>query len=212
MSLLFAAVLVAAAAAVALCFKPFAVLRGDALRTPWFASLALVPFVWSSPAALPGGPSLQLSLACLLVLMFGWPLAIWTLLPVAALAAWFLGASVAGAIELAAWQGVLPATFALALGMAVRRWLPPHVFVYILARGFAGTAIAVMLAGALGSAVRPLPPGTNTSTLLVAHWLIGWGEAVLTGMLASIFVAFRPQWLLTWSDKRYLPRRNPPGA
>jgi uncharacterized membrane protein len=25
-------------------------------------------------------------------------------------------------------------------------------------------------------------------------------------MLTAIFVAYRPQWLLTWSDRRYLPR------
>jgi uncharacterized membrane protein len=27
---------------------------------------------------------------------------------------------------------------------------------------------------------------------------------VLTGMLTAIFVAYRPEWLLTWSDRRYL--------
>ena len=36
-------------------------------------------------------------------------------------------------------------------------------------------------------------------------WLIAWGEAFLTGALTAIFVAFRPQWLLTYSDERYLP-------
>jgi uncharacterized membrane protein len=35
---------------------------------------------------------------------------------------------------------------------------------------------------------------------------MAWGEALLTGMLTAIFVAYRPEWLLTWSDRRYLPR------
>jgi uncharacterized membrane protein len=42
---------------------------------------------------------------------------------------------------------------------------------------------------------------------LVGRWLMAWGDAFLTGMFASIFVAFVPQWLATWSDARYLDRR-----
>src|SRR5512134_2371653 len=204
-SLPLAALLVAAAAGVALPFRPFAVLREPALRAPWIAALVILPFAWST-LRVPGGPSLQLSGACLLVLMFGWPLAVWTILAVAALGAWLLGASPAQGIELAAWHGVVPATFALAIGVAIRRWLPLHLFVYILGRGFIGTALAVMAAGALATFVRPLPPATDAATMLLGQWLMAWGEALLTGMLTAIFVAFKPGWLLTWSDRRYLPR------
>ena len=206
----FAAFLVGVAAAVALAFRPFAVLRERALRGPWLAAVAILPLAWTTLRALPAGSSLQLSGACLLVLMFGWPLAIWTLLPIAALSAWVAGGSVGDGVELAAWHGAVPATFALAIGIAIRRWLPSHLFVYIFGRAFLGTALALMAAGALATFVRPLPPATDAATLLVGHWLVAWGEAVLTGMLTAIFVAYRPGWLLTWSDRRYLPR--PPGA
>jgi len=43
--------------------------------------------------------------------------------------------------------------------------------------------------------------------LMVGRWLSAWGDAVLTGMLVAIFVAFRPEWLATYSDRLYLPRR-----
>ena len=33
---------------------------------------------------------------------------------------------------------------------------------------------------------------------------MAWGEAFATGMLVAIFVAFKPEWLATWSDARYL--------
>ena len=200
-----AALLVVAAATAALPFRPLAALREPALRAPWLAALVILPFAWST-LRVPGGHSLQLSGACLLVLMFGWPLAVWTVLPVAAASAWLLGATPAEALELAAWHGVVPATVALAIGIAIRRWLPPHLFVYILGRGFIGTALALMAAGAAATFVRPLPAGTDAGTLLLGHWLMAWGEALLTGMLAAIFVAYRPEWLLTWSDRRYLPR------
>jgi uncharacterized membrane protein len=204
-----AGLLVVGAGALALAFKPFAVLRNRALRAPWLAALAIVPIAWLSPAVLPGGPSLRISFSCLLVLMFGWPLAIWTLLAVAMIAALIAGDSIRAGLELAAWYGSVPASLALLLGIAIRRWLPPHIFVYILGRGFIGTALAVMAAGMVATWVQPLPPGTTASTLLVGYWLMAWAEAVLTGMLTAIFVALRPEWLLTWSDKRYLPR--PPG-
>jgi uncharacterized membrane protein len=29
-------------------------------------------------------------------------------------------------------------------------------------------------------------------------------------MLCAVFVAFRPEWLATYSDRRYLPARQPP--
>jgi uncharacterized membrane protein len=159
-----AALLVAAGAGVALWFRPFAVLREHALRAPWFAVLVILPLAWST-LRVPGGPSLQLSGACLLVLMFGWPLAVWTLLAIAAIGAWLLGASPAQAIELAAWHGVVPATLALGVGIAIRRWLPSHLFVYILGRGFIGTALALMAAGAVATFVRPLPATTDPATL-----------------------------------------------
>jgi len=200
-----AALLVVGAAAPALWFRPFAVLREPALRAPWFAALVILPLAWSA-LRVPGGASLQFSGACLLVLMFGWPLAVWTLLPVAAIGAWLAGASPAAAVEAAAWHGVVPAAFALAIGIAIRRSLPQQVFVYILGRAFIGTALALMAAGTLATFVRPLPAGTDATTLLLGNWLMAWGEALLTGMLTAIFVAYRPQWLLTWSDRRYLPR------
>ena len=49
-------------------------------------------------------------------------------------------------------------------------------------------------------------PAIDTSLSLVARWLMAWGDAFTTGMLAAIFVAFRPQWLATWSDRLYLGR------
>jgi uncharacterized membrane protein len=36
--------------------------------------------------------------------------------------------------------------------------------------------------------------------------LAAFGDAFITGMLVAIFVAFRPQWLATYTDRLYLPR------
>ncbi|MBC7938338.1 MAG: hypothetical protein H7Z19_01020 [Chitinophagaceae bacterium] len=44
----------------------------------------------------------------------------------------------------------------------------------------------------------------------LARSLTASGDAFLTGMLVAIFMAFRPVWLATYADRRYLPRDQPP--
>ena len=45
-------------------------------------------------------------------------------------------------------------------------------------------------------------PGAD---LMLARFLVAWGDAFITGMLVAIFVAFRPEWLATYTDRLYLP-------
>ena len=202
------AALVAAALATAAAFQPWAVLRAAPLRAPWTAAAVLLPLLWFAQATLPTAMPAQLTGACLLVLMFGWPLAVVTLALVAAATALMDGRGWEHAAALAAWNGVVPASLALGIGMAIRRWLPRHVFVYILGRAFLGTAVAAGVAGALHVLRAPSPGPGAAGVQLTAEWLVSWGEAFMTGALAAIFVAFRPEWLLTWSDARYLPPRK----
>lgn len=176
-----------------------------ALRNAWIAAVVLLTCLWLAQSMLPASLPTQFSGACLLVLMFGWPLAVLTTLGVALAAAGLLGEAWLAAVQDAAWLGALPATLALGLGLALRRWLPGHPFVYILGRAFLGTAASMSLAGALHILVLGHPRGTDLTALLMADWLMAWGEAFMTGALVAIFVAFRPEWLLTWSDARYLP-------
>ena len=107
-------------------------------------------------------------------------------------------------LEQVVWQGVVPATLALALGAALRRWAGTHVFVFILARGFAGTVLCTFAAANLAVLAGQDMQAAAGSLSQVARWLMAWGDGFLTGMLAAIFVAVRPQWLATWSDRLYL--------
>lgn len=190
----------------ALYFRPWAMLRQPDLRSPWLGALVLLSGAWALEGALlPGMPPLQLSCAALLVLMLGWPLAVLSCVPVALAAAWLGGSDWVRGLEVAVWNGVVPATLALGIGILTRRWLPAHLMVYILARGFGATLAAMTLTGVLWLLRHPLPSGADLTVLLTGRWLMAWGDAVLTGMLTAIFVACRPQWLATYSDRRYLP-------
>lgn len=205
MELLTAAV-VLAALAIALWLRPWRMLAGARLATPLLGTLVVLPVLWAMPALHPMPWSLRWSGACLVLLMLGWPLAVPVLLLVAALAAVIGGLSPATALALALWQGLLPATLALGLGALVRRCLPPNPFIYIFGRGFFATLLCTFAALLLQYGLGSIAPQVGAQLPFVALWLMAWADAIVTGMLIAVFVAFRPHWLATWSDHHYLPR------
>lgn len=199
--------LVALALAVALACKPWRLLGQSALISPLLAALVITPWLWALPWLYHMPLQLQLSGACLIGLALGWPLAV-PVLCVAALSAGLLAPlSWQQQADLALWLGIVPATLSFLLGMALRRWVWKHVFVYILGRAFLGTVLCMFVAGVLAQRMgHGLVTAVDPGLALVARWLMAWGDAVLTGMLAAICVAFRPHWLATWSDRIYLRR------
>lgn len=198
------------ALAVALAMQPWRGVGPEGPPWPWLAWWVLLPAFWGADRYVAMPVAQPLSGACLLMLMCGWPLAVVALLPVAAATAWLAHLDAADAVARYLWLGIAPATFALLLGAAVRRWLPNHLMVYILGRGFFATALAGTLAGALAVWQAGVPPGLVASDLVLGRWLVSWGDAWLCGMLVAIFVAFRPQWLATYADRIYLPLGKPP--
>ena len=195
------------ALALALSLRPWRIAaRAPALLTPLLATLVLLPWLWALPALHRMPLQLRWSGAVLVLLMLGWPLAVPVLLAVGGIA-WAISPMTAEtAVAIAVWQGVVPATFALALGAVLRRWLPPHPFVYVLGRGFLGAVLCLFAASLLAQASGAALPGIPDGLGRVARWLMAWADAFVTGMLTAIFVAFKPEWLLTWSDRRYLPK------
>lgn len=179
----------------------------SALWTPMLAALVLLPWLWALPTLHAMPLQLQWSGACLVVLMLGWPLAIPVLIAVGVTACLISPAMAwTDALGAATWLGVVPATLALGLGALVRRYTGTKPFVYVLGRAFLGTVVCVFAASALSQWSGHQLPGVGNELSLVARWLMAWGDGFVTGMLAAIFVAFKPEWLATWSDRLYLPR------
>lgn len=210
------ACLIAVALAMSLWLRPWRMLSRQALEkdgpsepsplvTPLLATLVVLPWLWALPTLHRMPLQLQWSGACLVVLMLGWPLAIPALVAVGGIAA-VLSPSLdwADAVGTIAWQGVVPATLALALGAVIRRLIGTQPFVYVLGRAFLGTAACLFLANVLGQWSGHSLPGVEGDLSLVARWLMAWGDAFVAGMLTAIFVAFKPEWLATWSDRLYL--------
>ena len=194
------------ALALALAFRPWRILaRAPSLLGPLLATLVVLPWLWALPALQRSPLPLHWSGAVLVLLMLGWPLAVPVLLATGVLA-WALSPLQAQqALSLGVWMGVVPASLAVLLGALLRR-LPDHPFVYILGRGFLGAVACLFASHLLAQAFGQPLPGVAGDLGRVARWLMAWGDAFVTGMLTAIFVAFKPQWLLTWSDRRYLRR------
>ena len=105
---------------------------------------------------------------------------------------------------------------AVALNALARRWalakLPRQVFVYIFVNGFLSGAVGMILTGAL---VVACLAGANVFSGSVAwsaafpvFFLLSWGEAFLSGIVAAICVAFQPNLLATFDDAIYLPKQQ----
>ena len=178
----------------------------SALWTPLLATLVLLPWLWALPSLHAMPLQLQWSGACLVVLMLGWPLAVLVLLATGALTGLIASMDAAEALLVTVWQGLVPASLALLLGSLLRKFTGEQMFVYILGRAFIGTALCGFAASVLAQSLGQSLPGVGPGLSLVAHWLMAWGDAIVTGMLCAVFVAFKPEWLATWSDRLYLRR------
>ncbi len=198
------------ALAIALAMRPWRLLANGGLLSPLLAALVITPWLWALPWLHRMPIQLQLSGACLIGLALGWPLAVPVLCGVAVIAGLIAPLTLQQQMDMALWLGIVPVTLSFGLGMALRRWVWKNLFVYILGRAFLGTAVCMFASGALAQWTgQSLTTAVEPELAMVARWLIAWGDAFMTGMLTAIFVAFRPHWLATWSDRLYVP---PPPA
>src|SRR5574344_198663 len=177
----------------------------SALWTPLLATLGILPWLWALPTLHKLPLQFQWSGACLVTLTLGWPLAVPTLLAVGAIACLLSpGLDAEAALKLSVWHGLVPATLALCWGALLRRFFGTRLFVYIFGRGCVGTVLCLFASGLLAQLAGEQLPGVHQELGKIARWLMAWGDAVITGMMAAVFVAYKPQWLATWSDDLYL--------
>lgn len=197
---------------ISLLFKPWRLLANGGLVSPLLAALVITPWLWALPWLQRMPVHLQLSGACMITLSLGWPLAVPVLCLVALLTGVIAPVDWTQQVDMALWLGIVPATLAFGMGMALRRWVPRNLFVYILGRAFLGTVLCMFLAGVLAQwSGHALAVTVDSELTMVARWLLAWGDGFLTGMATAICVAFKPHWLATWSDHLYLPK-SPPSA
>jgi uncharacterized membrane protein len=107
-------------------------------------------------------------------------------------------------------MGALPVGVSWAIFRLVDARLPNHLFIYIFLNAFFGAAIAILAVGLASTAFIALS-GAYTLDYLLEEYLpyyllMAWGEAFATGMMVTLMVVWRPEWVATFDDRRYLNR------
>lgn len=187
---------------------PWARLRQSSFSHAWLGSIVALFALWQMRAGVDPGLGLHLLGASACTLMFGPQLALIAMTLVAVLNA------VAGTLE--PWSipvnvlvmGAVPIAVSTLALRAVERWLPNHFFVYIFANAFFGAALAMIATGVMASALlvgaNAYPLEYLRSDYLPWYLLMSWAEAFTTGAAITLLVVYRPNWVSTFDDRRYL--------
>jgi uncharacterized membrane protein len=203
----------AAAAALAWAIRaaPWRRLADGATLHVWCGGIVAAAVLWTLRATVGDGFTFHLLGAAALALVVGAPLAL-------------IGAAAIVAVSIATdgglWQnaaiafvtlGVVPVAVATAVLRVSQRRLPPNFFVYVFVAGYFGAGLSLAAGGFAGALALWLAAGRPAERVFgeYAPWLgyLGFGEAMLTGMIVTLAVVYRPQWVATFDDARYIAGR-----
>jgi uncharacterized membrane protein len=189
-------------------YAPWRRLRDSEQLNVWLGMVVLLTLVWSLKAGVKPGLAMHLLGANLFVLAFGPHLA-FIGLSLVTLSITLNGA--AGPLAFAtnalllAGVGVLVSQY---LGLWVQRLLPRHFFIYIFVNGFLLSALTILAVGALSCVALAAFGAYGWEYLFTEYFpyflLLAFSEAWLSGMVVTLFVIYRPQWMGSFDDARYL--------
>lgn len=164
--------------------------------------------LWGIKAGISPGLGFHHLGATLFTLMFGWPLAVIGL-TITMTASLILQASDWASLGINGLLSIIiPITFSYAILKLSQKYLPDNFFIYIFICAFfgAGAAIAASRLCAIGllSLISAYPNEQLIEESLQYLPLFMFPEAFVTGMLITIFVVYRPDWVATFDDERYI--------
>jgi uncharacterized membrane protein len=170
-------------------------------------SCLILWLVWRASAGVTVGMEFHLLLVTTITLMFGWHFAIICV----SLAQ--LGITLEGQAQWASYSlntlcnGLVPIGVTYGIYWLAYLWLPRHFFIYIYMTAFAGGALAMLISRLVGMAIL-LGSGAYQITKLANESLfiiiMLFPEAFINGILITVLVVYRPQWVASFSDKQYL--------
>jgi uncharacterized membrane protein len=174
----------------------------------FLGAVVILLTIWGIKAGISPGLGFHHLGATLFTLMFGWPLAI-VGLTITMIASLLLQASDWASLGINGLLSiVIPITVSYCILKLSQKWLPDNFFIYIFVCAFfaAGVAIAISRISAifLLSLISAYPNEQLIEESLQYLPLFMFPEAFVTGMLITIFVVYRPEWVTTFDDERYI--------
>ena len=191
-----------------------------ARNTPWqrlatvqarnllFGLALVVALFWIMRAGVQPGLNLHMLGAMAATLALGPHLAI------VAMALALTGVTFNGNMPWLAWpinfivMVVLPVVFADFVRRQIEQRLPNHFYIYIFCAAFMGAALTVVFQGLVAAGALWLA-GSYSLEMLTTEYLpyfalLGFAEAWLSGAFITVFVVYKPEWVHTFDDARYL--------
>lgn len=171
------------------------------------ATVALL-LLWSLKAGIKPGMNFHLLGATLLMLMFGWQFALFSLSLI------LFGQAIYGNIEWLSFSlnalimAVFPILFSFGLFRLSLRYFPKHFFVYTLFNAYfcaaLTMAVTMLITTLLFLCCSPYSWMDVADRYLPFAPMMIFAEGFFTGMLATSMVLFRPEWIGSFDDRRYL--------
>ncbi len=173
----------------------------------FFASCIILWLIWQLSGGITLGLEFHLLLVTTVTLMFGWQFAILNVTLVQ------LGLTISGHADWTSFSlntlcnGIVPIWVTYGIYWLAFLFLPKHFFIYIYASAFFGGALAMLASRLTGMGILLLSDTyrwtqLGDEPLFIIVML--FPEAFLNGMLITILVVFRPQWVSSFSDKCYI--------
>lgn len=173
----------------------------------FLAAAVAVLALWLIETGIQPGLSFHLLGATALTLMFRPLFALFALALVTAAIALWEGEYAAFAAN---WllMGAVPVGVTWLIFHLVDGKLPNHLFIYLFLNAFFGAAVAIMAVGVASTGfiavLGAYPLAYLLDEYLPYYLLMAWSEAFVTGMLVTMMVIYKPQWVSTFDDRRYL--------
>jgi uncharacterized membrane protein len=184
----------------------------DSLKSNiWLGMIVLLSMFWSMKAGVHPGLNIHLLGATVFTLSMGPYLAYFGLCLILAIVTFNQG----GMWDAYAINALLMCGVSVFVSSTIWRlvdiYLPKHFFVYIFINGFLGAAVTLFCVGVAAcltfsfSGVYPF--ADLLDGYLLYFLLLGFSEAWLSGMVMTLFVIYRPAWVATFDDARYLANK-----
>lgn len=192
----------------ALRLAPWRKLRDSEQLNVLFGSILVLILLWHMRVDVQPGLTFHLLGLTAITLMVGWSLSV----VAATLALAAVTFNTSGGWESFAVNamvgGVVPITLTQIMLVLIRSYLPKHFFVFVLVNGFLTAGFVGILSGYLVTGLLVAGGAYSfaelNQTFLPFFPLMFLPEAVLNGWVIVVLVAFRPQWVYSFSDEQYL--------
>lgn len=187
---------------------PWRKLQANRLQPVFVGAVTGLLLLWGLEAGITPGLSFHFLGVTVFTLMFGWSFAVIGV-SLAALGTIAMGDSGLQSLGFnGLLVGVLPVSISYGIYYAVHRYLPHHVFIYIFLCAFFGSMVAAGVTLCTLVAILVVSDTYTLSRIAEEYLpflpLYLFPEGLLNGMLITVFVGLRPQWLKTFDDETYL--------